>query len=637
ESLDLYRSYSIVVLSTEGKEENHYLLYSDAAYYFLPPKDLFARVTALDKVELTWSPPWVTLSSKFKADNTSGVSKATLLGYNVYRGEVSGGDYTLLVSEIDSTGYIDGEVELGKKYYYVVTALYSDPEGESEYSEEVEVTVTLGASDLWIAVSNFGTYGDPNVPEGLPSAEWPGGSGVNYLWEGRFWVGALVDGEKRVSHADYGNYEWVPAGSPRPPEKLISLGEKVMEYQTVYDDLDPIRHDTAPLGLRVIQRARVWSRLIAPQIDDVLLIEQRLINVGSDVLNDLFVGWQFDCDAGTGIDPTSPHIDDLVDYDGWDGNASGTDRLDIVENFDFNDNGKLDGYDERGIPYGLKYVGNPDVINPDFDSTRISPDGYPDEFTLIPAESGYDLISRNTSYIYDADDPSTPEDDTFEGGDVGGVIGLRLLRSPVDSVFAHQWWNWENDPGSDEEKYDYLSGVHPANMGNPIMPHPFLLGAPSFDYRFLLSTGPINNFAPGDTLDFAVAVVLGKGLEGLRVNSDNIYFAYDSLATPFTEISSESKKALPEKYFLAQNYPNPFNSSTLIKFEIPAGERVELKIFNILGEEIITIIDEFKEAGSYSVNWDGRNLMGIPVASGIYVYRLKSGEFQSFKKMVLVR
>ncbi|MEJ2754011.1 MAG: hypothetical protein P8169_15255, partial [Chloroflexota bacterium] len=62
--------------------------------------------------------------------------------------------------------------------------------------------------NFWTAISNFGNYGEPN--ELLPSGEWPAGSGVYYIWEGRFWIGALVGGEALVSHAEYGNYELDP-------------------------------------------------------------------------------------------------------------------------------------------------------------------------------------------------------------------------------------------------------------------------------------------------------------------------------------------------------------------------------------------------------------------------------------------
>ena len=68
---------------------------------------------------------------------------------------------------------------------------------------------------LWTAVSNYGVYGDPQVPDRFPSYEWPGGSGTHYNWEGRLWVGAIVSGDKYVSHADYGNYELHPSQEDR--------------------------------------------------------------------------------------------------------------------------------------------------------------------------------------------------------------------------------------------------------------------------------------------------------------------------------------------------------------------------------------------------------------------------------------
>ncbi|MDP8287405.1 MAG: hypothetical protein RAP03_12075, partial [Candidatus Electryonea clarkiae] len=58
---------------------------------------------------------------------------------------------------------------------------------------------------IWSAISNYGNYGDPNA--NLPSGEWPGGSEVFYIWEGRFWLAAMVGGEPLCSHADFGNYE----------------------------------------------------------------------------------------------------------------------------------------------------------------------------------------------------------------------------------------------------------------------------------------------------------------------------------------------------------------------------------------------------------------------------------------------
>jgi len=87
-------------------------------------------------------------------------------------------------------------------------------------------------------------------------------------------------------------------------------------------------------------------------------------------------------------------------------------------------------------------------------------------------------------------------------------------------------------------------------------------------------------------------------------------------------------------YLLKQNYPNPFNHWTTIEYEVPADSRmVTLKVFNLLGQEVKTLVNEKRVTGRYSVTWDGRNSSGRQVASGIYFYVLKSGDFIQVKKM----
>jgi glucose/arabinose dehydrogenase len=83
---------------------------------------------------------------------------------------------------------------------------------------------------------------------------------------------------------------------------------------------------------------------------------------------------------------------------------------------------------------------------------------------------------------------------------------------------------------------------------------------------------------------------------------------------------------------LEQNYPNPFNPVTNIKYEIPAGSIVTLKIFNALGMELTTLVNESKQQGSYDVSWDGTNY-----PSGVYFYELSAGEYKERKKMVLIK
>jgi len=97
-------------------------------------------------------------------------------------------------------------------------------------------------------------------------------------------------------------------------------------------------------------------------------------------------------------------------------------------------------------------------------------------------------------------------------------------------------------------------------------------------------------------------------------------------------------QAIPTTYELSQNFPNPFNPSTTIRYGLPKAERVTLKIYNLLGEEVVTLVnDEQQAAGYHAAIWDGRNKNGVVVASGIYVYRIRARRFAMAKKLSLIR
>jgi hypothetical protein len=104
--------------------------------------------------------------------------------------------------------------------------------------------------------------------------------------------------------------------------------------------------------------------------------------------------------------------------------------------------------------------------------------------------------------------------------------------------------------------------------------------------------------------------------------------ASDTLTGIYEEISSE----LPNNFVLMQNYPNPFNPSTTIEFTLPKSEYVELKVYNILGKEVSTLVSKKLNQGSHTYTFDGKNL-----ASGIYYYQLVGGEYREVKKMILIK
>jgi len=102
-------------------------------------------------------------------------------------------------------------------------------------------------------------------------------------------------------------------------------------------------------------------------------------------------------------------------------------------------------------------------------------------------------------------------------------------------------------------------------------------------------------------------------------------------------LSTGKEQALPTTYAVQQNYPNPFNPETTIRFQVPEATRVSLKVFDLLGREVATLINDEKEAGFHSVVWNGRNSRGHQVASGVYFFRIEAGSFVETRRMLLVR
>ncbi|MCG6915023.1 T9SS type A sorting domain-containing protein, partial [bacterium BMS3Abin03] len=99
-----------------------------------------------------------------------------------------------------------------------------------------------------------------------------------------------------------------------------------------------------------------------------------------------------------------------------------------------------------------------------------------------------------------------------------------------------------------------------------------------------------------------------------------------------TSANLKSQGIVAKEYALDYNFPNPFNSNTIIKYSIPNLSQVKLVVFNLLGEEIKTLVNDEKPAGMYEVTWNADNL-----PSGVYFYQLRVRDFVETKKMILLR
>jgi hypothetical protein len=113
---------------------------------------------------------------------------------------------------------------------------------------------------------------------------------------------------------------------------------------------------------------------------------------------------------------------------------------------------------------------------------------------------------------------------------------------------------------------------------------------------------------------------------------NDIYLWFNGI--PNTDITEDK---VPKAYRLAQNFPNPFNPTTSIFFDVKAKGHVSIKIYNVAGQLVRTLVDEVMDAGSYSEEWKGTNNIGADVASGVYFYKMESKGFSATRKMVLLR
>jgi len=105
----------------------------------------------------------------------------------------------------------------------------------------------------------------------------------------------------------------------------------------------------------------------------------------------------------------------------------------------------------------------------------------------------------------------------------------------------------------------------------------------------------------------------------------------------FGEVAVESEKLLPDRFILYQNHPNPFNPVTTIRYDLPEGNRVRLTVYDMLGHEVTNLINDFQDAGYHATTWNGRDRYGNELATGVYIYQLKAGDFISTKKLILLK
>ncbi|MBA7628636.1 hypothetical protein ES703_36131 [subsurface metagenome] len=359
------------------------------------------------------------------------------------------------------------------------------------------------------------------------------------------------------------------------------------------------------------------------------------VAAAEDELN-LYCTWCWDADVSS-ADPINCHIDDLVSYDGWTGGEWAS----------------LTHYPSPSDDYTILQ-----------DTTLLIPDGIPDQICIFGDDPNENTILgdtqwvwRDMSYILDGDNPNEIGNDSTDNGLSAGFIFASMLyapESPNDSIWidgmgdtcrlarpkSHQWWNWNNDPGTDRNKYDYMIGEHSMSLGYKFLPHPYDVDAEVFDYRFLITYGP-HTIAPYvDTLRFVLATGVGQGLNGgvdegygrgylpgsRQLSDYALTMYYDSAAhsdpyhpsAPDEDIHWRFSGGVDEDILENElSLSNNIIIGRFLKMELQLKERsiVEIEIFDKLGRKVNSIKESFVS---------GTGTLIIPLQSlpqGVYFLR----------------
>ncbi len=152
------------------------------------------------------------------------------------------------------------------------------------------------------------------------------------------------------------------------------------------------------------------------------------------------------------------------------------------------------------------------------------------------------------------------------------------------------------------------------------------------DYRTFQGTS-LGDIAPGDTAWVTFAIVAGDDLLGIRENANAAFAKAMEIGWTDIQVAVKDKEVIPEAFYVDQNYPNPFNPSTTIKFGVPQEAQVDMRIYDILGQQVSVLINnEVMRPGVHTVQFNASRL-----ASGTYIYRIKAGDKVFTKKMMLIK
>ena len=229
-----------------------------------------------------------------------------------------------------------------------------------------------------------------------------------------------------------------------------------------------------------------------------------------------------------------------------------------------------------------------------------------------------------------------------------GSVSYELSNPPVDGAPVFEQWEGVlvqiNNPYLVQRNADNAVGGSGSNFGEYLISSSKYTTPTARYFGLRVDDNGTNSYYADTSASYtakpsnAVLITLGAKISSLVGILDYSFSNYkleprkDNDFGTITGVVNKEGDAIPGTYELSQNYPNPFNPTTSIRYSIPVNGQVTLKIFNILGQEVRTLVNTVQNSGSYVVNFDASRL-----SSGIYFYELRVDQFVSVKKMLLLK
>ena len=231
----------------------------------------------------------------------------------------------------------------------------------------------------------------------------------------------------------------------------------------------------------------------------------------------------------------------------------------------------------------------------------------------------------------------------YNGGSGVHIDGTNTVRNRVshNHISGNGVWGIYNQSGGNLElAAPVISSATTTSITGTAVPNATVEMYTDPGYQGLLFQGETNSDASGNFSWSGAISGPYANVTAIAIDNSGNTSAFSQVAL-VTNVEKIEDSIIPETFSLSQNYPNPFNPETTIRIEIPfMGKhmvKVELCIYNVQGQLIRTLVNDEKSPGLYQVRWDGLDEGGNTMASGIYLYRIRAGEFAATKKLILIK